>query len=145
MSLMANGKTNVLLIDANEMVQIYFRDIFWIHGLESKYEFTAVSSVEKARQIIANPETRPAIIFMDFVLPEGKEAPKRGMESCLGFLREIKQSSELKNINIVLFSGHMDKVFQEKAKDLGAGFMGKEDSMPNDIVQFLEKKFSTAR
>ena len=134
-------KIKILLIDDDELIRIYFRDVFWIHGLEYKYELLLADNVKKAEEIINKKETRPQIIFLDLVMPiehDGKiiTTPEAGMET----LKKIKSDPETKNIKVIVFSGHKDEKFQEEAKRLGAEtYLIKGDNLPKELAEFVEK------
>ena len=129
------------MVDDDEMVRIYFRDIFWIHGLEYKYDLTIVDDIKKAEEIIDNVQTRPKIIFMDLVMPVEKEGRTiTSPEAGLNLLKKIKSTPELKNIKAIVFSGHSEKILQDQVKSLGAeSYLIKGDNLPKDLVEFIEK------
>ena len=62
-------KKKILLIDDNEIVRLMFSNVFWLHGLDDKYELTTVGRIEEAYIFITNPATRPHIIFTGLVMP----------------------------------------------------------------------------
>ena len=66
---MEQPKKKILLVDDNEIIRLMFANIFWLHGLDDKYELTTVSSMSEASVFIANPATRPNIIFTGLVMP----------------------------------------------------------------------------
>ncbi len=134
-------KIKILLIDDDEMVRIYFRDIFWIHGLDNKYEFSVADNSEKAEKIINDPQKRPALIFLDLTMPIEKNgrisvSPEAGLE----FLKKIKNDSELKKIKVIVFSGHSEPALQAQAKQLGAeNYLIKGNNLPMELIEFVEK------
>ena len=140
-------KAKVLLIDDNEVIRIYFKEVFWIHGLESQYDLEVAESFDRAESLIRDPKTRPQIIFSDLVLayrgPDGRmvTSPEAGFS----LLQKIKNDPELKNIKVIIFSGYADKAYQDKAKQMGAdGYLVKADNMPEDIVAFMQSMSSPA-
>ncbi len=138
---MNENKIKVLLIDDDEMIRIYFQDIFWIHGLDDKYELTVVNNIKKAGDIIDNPSTKPNIIFMDLVMPIEKDGriittPEAG----LSLLEKIKNNEQLKKIKIIVFSGHDEESIKNKVKELGAeNYLIKGGSLPRELVEFINK------
>lgn len=133
-------KKKILLVDDNEIIRLYFRDVFWIHGLEDKYELSICKSIEEALELIENPKTRPELVFSGLVMPM-KEDNKTTITAEAGFslLEKIKSNAELKKIRVIIFSGHDDKKYQERAKELGAeSFLVKHENMPRELVQFIE-------
>jgi len=134
-------KIKILLVDDDELIRIYFRDVFWIHGLEYKYDLLLADNIKKAEEIINNEETRPQIIFLDLVMPierDGKiiTTPEAGLET----LKKIKSDPKTKNIKVIVFSGHKDEKFQEEAKRLGSEtYLIKGDNLPKELAEFVEK------
>lgn len=112
--ILSKNKTKILLVDDNEIIRIYLRDVFWIHGLENKYDLSAVESIEKAEKLIENPKTRPEIVFCDLVMPV-TGGDKTAMSSAAGFslLEKIKSDPELKKIKVIIFSGHDEKKYRD--------------------------------
>ncbi|MEK7635944.1 MAG: response regulator [Patescibacteria group bacterium] len=134
-------RIKILLVDDDEMLRIYFKDIFWIHNLEYKYELTVVDNIKKAEEIINNSETRPDIIFLDLVMPiEIDGRIKTTPEAGLGLLKKIKSDPKLKNTKIIVLSGHNEKALMSEVKKLGAeNYLIKGDNLPKDLVNFIEK------
>ena len=137
------AKIKILLIDNSEMLRIYFRDVFWVHGLEEKYELTTVQSITQGEKIITDLETRPALVFLDLMLPS-EEGGRLSVEASLMFIERMKTNPEFKNIKIVVFTAHSDPVFERKTKKIGVdGYLKKEEFMPKDIVDFVNNQFSS--
>lgn len=134
-------RIKILLVDDDEMLRIYFKDVFWIHNLEYKYELTVADSIKKAEEIINSPETRPDIIFLDLVMPiEVNGRTITSPEAGLGILKKIKSDPKLKNIKVIVFSGHSEKALKNEVKKLGAeNYLIKGDNLPKDLVNFIEK------
>lgn len=135
------NKIKVLLVDDDEIIRIYFQDIFWIHGLNNKYELTVVDDIKKAEDIINNSLIRPNIIFMDLVMPIEKDGrivttPEAG----LSLLKKIKSDKQLKKIKVVVFSGHNEESIKNKVKELGAeNYLIKGSNLPRELVEFIDK------
>mgnify|MGYP001609033089 CR=1 FL=1 len=135
------NKIKVLLIDDDEMIRIYFQDIFWIHGLDNRYELVVINDVKKAEEIINNPSTKPNIVFMDLVMPIEKDGkiittPEAGLD----LLKKIKSDEQLKKIKVVVFSGHDEESIKNKVKKLGAeNYLIKGSSLPRELVEFIDK------
>lgn len=134
-------RIKILLVDDDEMLRIYFKDIFWIHNLEYKYELTVADNIKKAEEIINNLGTRPDIIFLDLVMPiEINGRMKATPEAGLGLLKKIKSDPKLKNIKVIVLSGHNEKALINEVKKLGAeNYLIKGDNLPKDLVNFIEK------
>ena len=137
----ASQKTKILLVDDDEMVRIYFRDIFWIHGMDEKYELNIVDNLKKANEIIDNPETRPNILFLDLVMPmETNGRTVISPEAGFNLLKKIKSDANLKNIKVIVFSGHTEEALQKEAEKLGAEtYLRKGSNLPKELVEFVEK------
>ena len=43
-------KVKILFIESDEMMRIYFRDIFWIYGRNDTYEVTTAASFVEAEK-----------------------------------------------------------------------------------------------
>ncbi len=133
-------KKKILLVDDNEIIRLYFRDIFWIHGLDNKYDLNICSDVEKAEKVIEDPKTRPSLVFSGLVMPI-KQGDKvvASPEAGFSMIEKIKKNPSLKDIQVIIFSAYDDKKYQDKAKALGAdSFLIKHDNMPRELVQFIE-------
>lgn len=133
-------KKKILLVDDSEIIRLYFRDIFWIHGLDSKYDLNICGDVEKAKQIVKDPLTRPSLVFSGLVMPikQGNKTVS-SPEAGFSFLSELKSDPELKKIHVIIFSAYDDKKYQDRAKELGAdSFLAKQENMPRELVQFIE-------
>ena len=134
-------KQKILLVDDNEIIRIYFREIFWIHGLENQYDLTVAENIENAEGLINMPETRPDIIFLGLVMPM-----RQGLrtvttpEAGFSLLQKVKSNPRTRSIKVVIFSGYDDKEYQDRAKELGAdAYLVKHENMPQELVQFIEK------
>jgi DNA-binding NarL/FixJ family response regulator len=133
---MADKKTKVLLVDDDQIIRIYFHDVFWINGFENRCELYLASDLEAAERVIGNPETRPDIIFLDLVLPKKVDGrtisdPKNSFE----FLKKIKADHLMAKTSVIIFSGESDKKLEKEAKKYGAdGYLRKEASLAKDIV-----------
>lgn len=140
-------KIKILLIDDDEMMRIYFRDIFWIHGKSNKYEITMVSTLEKAEAVLKDPNTRPDTIFLDVLMSSknaGCSAPAYQMALSLGFISRLKKNKDYSNINIIIYSGQKEEILKEQALKLGVdGYLTKGEIMPKEIILFTDKIHGT--
>lgn len=133
---MANAKPKVLLVDDDEIIQIYFHDIFWIYGFEKRCELLSATNLDDAERMVTDPASRPDIIFLDLALPKkvGERTlidPKYSFE----FLQRIKKDPNLASIKVMIFSGHTEKEFVDEATAAGAdGYIHKEQSLPKDLI-----------
>lgn len=133
-------KIKILLVDEDEMTRIYFRDIFWIHGMDNKYDLTVVDNLKKAEEIITDSETCPDILFLDLVMPvEINGRIVISPEAGFGLLKKIKSDPNLKKIKVVVFSGHTEKYLQKEARKLGAeDYLIKNINLPKELAEFVE-------
>ena len=123
------------------MIRVYFKEVFWIHGLEDRYELEMAETVEKAEKIIDSKKGRPNIIFSGLVMPiklDGKTVTSP--EAGLSILRKVKSDPELKDIKVIIFSGYSNHEYQQEAKKLGAdSYLIKHENMPEELISFVEK------
>lgn len=133
-------KIKIILVDDDELIRIYFRDIFWIHGLDDKYELKTIDDVKKAEEVIFSPTEMPDIVFLDLVMPIEKEGHTIATpEAGLNLLKKIKGNPQTKNIKVVIFSGHDEKIIQDQVKELGVeNYLVKGSSLPKELVDFVE-------
>jgi CheY-like chemotaxis protein len=135
------NKQKLLLVDDNELTRIYFREIFWLHGLEYKFDLEMAESLEQASQILKNPSTKPDIIFMGLVMPvkigfHTVTTPEAGFN----MLKQIKSDPELKNIKVFIFSAFDKSEYKQTAKQLGAdAYLVKGENLPGDLISFVQK------
>lgn len=138
---MPNTKLKILLVDDDEIIRIYFHDIFWIYGFENRCELTIANNLDEAEKIVADASTRPDVIFLDLALPKKVEErtliePKYSFE----FLEKIKHDPKTKHIKVMIFSGHAEKEYMDEAQAKGAdGYIHKEQSLPKDLVAMINK------
>lgn len=136
---MNETRKKLLLIDDNEVVRIMFSNLFWLHGLDDKYELTVISRVDEAEAILSNPEKRPDIIFSGLVMPFTKDGKMvTSPEAGFSLLKRIKSDPQTKNICVVIFSSYNDKEYQEQALRLGAEmYLQKSENMPQDLINTI--------
>lgn len=133
-------KINILLVDDNEVIRIFFKDIFWLHGLEGQFHLEVASGVDEAWSILKDAEKKIDVIFLDLVMPfkkDGKEITTS--EAGMSILREVKSSDQLKHIKVIVFSGYTDKKDIEEAKKSGADmYLAKEEHLPQDLIKIFD-------
>lgn len=135
-------KIKILLVDDDEMMRIYFRDIFWIHGGDDKYDISIASSIADAEKKLSDSATRPDTIFLDVMIPikEGHNSPHEQLERSLEFVKRIRADKELSRIKIIIYSGQKEKTITEEFNKLGIdGYLRKGDLMPKEIIDFTNK------
>lgn len=137
-------KKKILLIDDNEVVRLMFSNVFWLHGLDDKYELATVGTIAEALVFIVNPATRPHIIFTGLVMPFEKDGKiVTTAEAGLSLLKRIKSDPETKSIRIVIFSGYNEEEYRTQALELGAEmYLQKGENMPQDLIQVI-RSFDT--
>lgn len=134
-----NSKKKLLLVDDNEIIRMMFANVFWLHGLDDKYELTTAETTEKARAIFEDPATRPDIVFMGLVMPFEKNGKiETNAEAGLSFIRAIKGNSAYSSARIVVFSSYDEEAYREQAMALGAErYLRKGENMPQDIIEVI--------
>lgn len=136
------NKIKILLVDDDEMIRIYFRDIFWIHGRNDAYEILMASSIKEAEEILSNQETKPDTIFLDTVIPIKNEDNRSSvqLERTLSFIKKIKEDKGLSKIKIIIYSNQKEKQIRDEVEKLGVdGFLIKGELMPKEIIEFIDK------
>lgn len=140
-------KIKILLIDDDEMMRIYFRDIFWIHGRGDMYDIKMVPSLIEAEKILKDEKERPDTIFLDVLMSSkfsGKNVPAYQIARSLEFISKVKNNKELAHINIIIYSGQKEEYLKEAARELGInGYLVKGELMPKEIVSFTDKIHAT--
>lgn len=136
---MDNKKIKILLVDDNDVIRLMFSNIFWLHGLDERYELLTVSHTEEAEVVVTNPATKPDIIFMGLVMPQEKEGKVSvSAETGFRFLERVKKDPALSHIRVIIFSSFGDEDFKERALALGAErYLKKSESVPQDIIETI--------
>lgn len=132
-------KKKILLIDDNEIVRLMFSNVFWLHGLDDKFDLTTISHTEEAENILSTPATRPDIVFMGLVMPFTKNGKtETSAEAGFSMLKRIKDDPATKSIRVVIFSSFDEGGYREQAISLGAEmYLKKSESMPQDLINLL--------
>ena len=136
------NKTKILLVDDDEMMRVYFRDIFWIHGGDDKYDVSMASSIKEAEGLMINQDTRPDIVFLDMMMPiEGENnGPDVQIKRTLSFVEKMKNDNNLSKIKIIIHSSQKENFIKEEVCKLGVdGYLVKGDLMPKEIIDFTDK------
>ncbi|MEI7765027.1 MAG: response regulator [bacterium] len=140
-------KIKILLIDDDETMSIYFRDVFWIHGKGDIYNVATVPSIEEAEKIIENKNERPDTIFLDILMSsKGKKLGDKAyqMSHSLDFINKIKKNKDLADINIIIYSGQREKYLKQILEGIDVdGYLIKGETMPREIVAFADKIHGT--
>ncbi len=134
-------KTKVLLVDDSEIVRMYIKDIFWLHGLENKFELTITAGINEAEKVIMNPKKKPSLVLLDLSMPmiDGNKSTRTD-ETGFELLKKIKGNPKLKNTVVIIFSGFTESKYRKKAKELGADeYLVKDDHLPQDMVAVIER------
>lgn len=132
-------KKKILLIDDNEIVRLMFSNVFWLHGLDDKYELNTVGTIDEAFTFIDNSSTRPDIIFTGLVMPFTNDGKKEtSAEAGFSLLRRIKGDQSTESIRVVIFSGYNEEDYRTQAMSLGAEmYLQKGENMPQDLIQII--------
>lgn len=133
-------KINILLVDDNEVIRIFFKDIFWLHGLSNQFHLEIASGVDEALAILRDAEKKIDVVFLDLVMPfkkDGKEITTS--EAGLSVLRTVKNDPNMKHVKVIVFSGYTDKKDIEEAKKSGADmYLAKEEHLPQDLIKIFD-------
>ena len=135
-------KIKILLIDSDEMMRIYFGDIFWIHGRSDTYEVSMASSFAEAEKNMADKDTRPDTIFLDSMMsvPGEKNSTSEQIKRTMSFIEKIKNDKDLSTTKIVIFSNHKEESIKDEICKLGVdGYLIKGELMPKEIIDFTDK------
>ncbi|MFZ2832188.1 MAG: response regulator [Minisyncoccia bacterium] len=137
-------KKKILLIDDNEIVRLMFSNVFWLHGLDEKYELNTVGTIEEAFDFIKEPTTKPDIIFTGLVMPFMKDGKKEtSAEAGFSLLKNIKENLDTTLIRVIVFSGYNEDEYRTKALELGAEmYIQKAENLPQDLVRII-RSFDT--
>lgn len=133
-------KKRLLLIDDNEVVRLMFSNIFWLHGLDEKYNLVTIAHVDEAETLFTNPALRPDIVFMGLVMPFTKNGKvETSAEAGFSMLKRIKEDPVTSQIRVVIFSAYEEEGYREKAMSLGAeAYLKKDENMPQDIIRTIQ-------
>lgn len=136
------NKIKILLVDDDEMMRIYFRDVFWIHSNGDIYNVATVSSLKEAEKIVEDETTRPDIIFLDLMIPVRGEdnSPDGQMERGISFIEKVKSITTTAPIKVIIFSSQKEDCIKNEACKLGVqGYLVKGELMPKEIIDFTDK------
>jgi DNA-binding NarL/FixJ family response regulator len=136
------NKLEILLIDDDPMMCIYFRDIFWIHGGNNIYNVNIANTLTEAEDVIQNEKTRPSVIFMDIMIPTKArgESLDKTISRNFSFIEKIKKDPELYRLKVVIYSSQNEKIIRDKAEELGVdGYIVKGEMMPKEIISYVDK------
>lgn len=135
-----DDKINILLVDDNEVIRIFFKDIFWLHGLSNQFHLEIASGVDEALAILRDAEKKIDVVFLDLVMPfkkDGKEITTS--EAGLSVLRTVKSDPSTQHVKVIVFSGYTDKKDIEEAKKSGADmYLAKEEHLPQDLIKIFD-------
>lgn len=136
------NKIKILLVDDDEMMRIFFRDIFWIHGRSDTYEVTMAESLHEAEEKVFDKTMMPDTIFLDMMMPvKGEKNSAEGqINRTLDFIKKIKNNPETSNIKIIIYSSQKEMHLKEEVEKLGIdGYLVKGELMPKEIIEFTDK------
>ena len=133
----------ILIIEDDEFMRIFLKDVFWIHNGSGK-ELYLAGTLSQGRQIMNDPGFKPDIIFLDLRLPE-KQGDTPELEGSFRFLEELKSNPQTKDIKVIIFSSFGDKEIKDRAMKLGAEkFLVKGEYLPQEILEIVRETVSTA-
>ncbi|HVM76985.1 MAG TPA: response regulator [Candidatus Paceibacterota bacterium] len=134
-------KIKILFVDDNDMMRIFFGDIFWLHGLEAEFSVATSATVEEAEPYLVSDDLRPDIVFFDMPLREShNNANVAKMETGFEFLKRIKSDPKLAKVKTVLFTSNGDREILERIEEVGVdAIIVKSNSMSEDVMHTVEK------
>lgn len=138
---MENKKIKILLVDDDELIRICFRDIFWIHGLETDYDVLIASGVEEAEKFIwGDRTTKPDIIFLDLIMPRHCNGRESTWHTGIDLLKKIKEDPKTKDIKVVVYTAIDDDDVKKQVAEFGIeSYLVKGDNLPKDLIDLLKK------
>lgn len=134
-------KRKVLVVDTNEIIRLFFKDVFWLHGLDARFELELAENIESAWKVLRDPMRKPDILFLDLLMYEEKEG-RRVTSHMIGleFLEEIRKQPTLNELKVVIFCDEKSPELVKEAKRLGAVmFLQKQEHLPQDIINVMDK------
>jgi DNA-binding NarL/FixJ family response regulator len=135
-------KIKILFIDSDEMMRIYFRDIFWIYGRSDSYEVTIASSFEEAEKKMDDKETRPDTIFLDVMIPTpGKDnSASEKVKRTQDFIARVRKNKDLSSTKIIIFSDQKEEEVKNEVRKYGVdGYLIKGELLPKEIINYTDK------
>ena len=140
-----NKKTKILIIDSDEMMRIYFRDIFWIHGRSKDYEISLASSLDEAEKIVFDKVTCPDSVFLEIMtLSKKNHISAFEIAKCIEFVAKIKNNKDMNSVKVILYSNYKDEALKENLSKIGIdGFLVKGESTPKEIIAYVDKIHGT--
>lgn len=139
-------KIKILLVDDDETTQIYFKDIFWVHGKNKIYDVEIVHSLEEAQKKIDNVKTRPNTIFLDIILESTDKNNNldKQLEKTVSFIENIRKDEKNSDIKIIIFSGQSEKYIRKIFPLIKIdGYIKKGEMLPKEIIDYTDKIHGT--
>lgn len=138
------NKIKILLVDSDEVNQIYFKDIFWVHGRNKIYDIDFTESLSEALVKIDNKKTRPNTIFLDIILEKENNDFDKQLNKVVSFIENVKMNKDTANIKIIIFSDKEEKYIRKKFPDIKIdGYLKKGELMPKEIIDYTDKIHGT--
>ena len=135
-------KVKILFIDSDDMMRIYFRDIFWIYGRSDTYEVATAASFVEAEKKLTDKDAKPDLIFLDVMVlaPNQDNSTSEQVRRTLEFINRIKKDKDLSSTKIIIFSDQKEELVKEEVSKSGAnGYLIKGELMPKEIIDFTDK------
>jgi len=141
----ANTKIKVLIVDESEIVRIYLRDIFWINGFENYCELMSATNLNDAEAIVADPKTRPDVIFLALSLRKKVDGHTHiDPKNSFAFVRSIKSDPALQHIKVFIISSLLKEQFEKDiAESKVDKYISKDQNLPKDMIPII-KSFTGA-
>jgi two-component system, OmpR family, alkaline phosphatase synthesis response regulator PhoP len=120
-----SGKIKIVLAEDEEMISMAYEVGLSHHG----YEIIVARDGEQALRAVRHE--RPSLLLLDVIMPR-----KNGFE----VLKEIKEDSELKDLDVIMLTNLSQSNDAEKALTLGAeDYLIKSDLSMQQLIKHIEK------
>ena len=122
---MATQKGKILLIEDEKTLSDMYKDKFDEAGYDTDVAFSAEDAVDYLKK------QKPDLILLDMLLPR---------KSGIGFLEELKKTTDISGIPIVGFSNYDDPETKKKAFELGVkDYLLKTQYTPQQILEKIKQ------
>ena len=130
-------KVKVLICERKDLIRIYLQDLFWMNGFEKSCDLSIVSNLDEADVVVANPETRPDVIFLGLSSSRKKieERKAADLKYSAEFVRHIKADPDLQRIKVIMFSTQEEEELEKSAKGSDVEkYIYHAKNLPKDLV-----------
>ena len=118
----------------SNLVYIVEDDEFLGKIIDSHFKYTDLTTVlikDGLEALETIKQKKPDLLILDIFIP--------GMNG-LELLAELRKDESTKNIKVLVFSNNGEKESKDKAEELGAKFIIKFSTNPDEIVEMVKKE-----